>query len=136
MMDLYPPAKPTKQDLFACESRKTGALIRFAVEAGAMLGTCSAEERARLLRFAENLGLVFQIRDDMLDSIGDAEVVGKAVGKDAGAGRKSATALLGLDGAARQASKLEDACHEALNLFGPKAIPLRDLARFAVSRMH
>ena len=136
MMDLYPPAKPTKQDLFACESRKTGALIRFAVEAGSMLGTCSAEERARLLRFAENLGLVFQIRDDMLDSIGDAEVVGKAVGKDAGAGRQSATALLGLDGAAQQASKLENACHEALNVFGPKAIPLRDLARFAVSRMH
>ena len=61
-------------------------------------------ERARLLRFAENLGLVFQIRDDMLDSIGDAAVVGKAVRKDAEAGRKSATALLGLDGAAQQAS--------------------------------
>lgn len=101
-----------------------------------MLGTCSAEERARLLRFAENLGLVFQIRDDMLDSIGDADVVGKAVGKDADAGRRSATALLGLDGAARQASLLEDACHEALDLFGPKATPLRDLTSFAVSRMH
>ncbi|MGE8143190.1 4-hydroxy-3-methylbut-2-enyl diphosphate reductase [Novosphingobium sp. NPDC080210] len=136
MMDLFPPAKPTAQDVFECESRKTGALIRFAVEAGSMLGTCSAEERARLLRFAENLGLVFQIRDDMLDSIGDADVVGKAVGKDADAGRRSATALLGLDGAARQASLLEDACHEALDLFGPKATPLRDLTRFAVSRMH
>ena len=136
MMDLYPPAKPTKGDLFDCESRKTGALIRFAVEAGSMLGTCSSDERARLLRFAENLGLVFQIRDDMLDRIGDAGVVGKAVGKDASAGRKSATTLLGLDGAARQASQLEDACHEALNVFGSKAMPLRDLARFAVSRMH
>ena len=136
MMDLFPPPNPTAQDVFECESRKTGALIRFAVEAGSMLGTCSAEERARLLRFAENLGLVFQIRDDMLDSIGDADVVGKAVGKDADAGRRSATALLGLDGAARQASLLEDACHEALDLFGPKATPLRDLTRFAVSRMH
>ena len=136
MMDLFPPAKPSAQDLFECESRKTGSLIRYAVEAGAMLGSCSAEERARLLRFAENLGLVFQIRDDMLDSIGDAEVVGKAVGKDAEAGRKSATTLLGLDGAARQASRLEHACHEALDVFGPKAMPLRDLARFAVSRMH
>ncbi len=136
MMDLFPPAKPSPQDLFECESRKTGALIRYAVEAGAMLGACSAEERARLLRFAENLGLVFQIRDDMLDSIGDAAVVGKAVGKDAEAGRNSATTLLGLDGAARQASRLEDACHQALDGFGPKAMPLRDLARFAVSRMH
>jgi (E)-4-hydroxy-3-methyl-but-2-enyl pyrophosphate reductase len=136
MMDLFPPAKPSRQDLFECESRKTGALIRFAVEAGSMLGTCSAEERARLLRFAENLGLVFQIRDDMLDSIGDAAVVGKAVGKDAGAGRKNAATLLGLEGAAQQASRLEDACHEALGGFGAKAMPLRDLARFAVSRMH
>lgn len=136
MMDLFPPAKPSRQDLFECESRKTGALIRYAVEAGSMLGTCSAEERARLLRFAENLGLVFQIRDDMLDTIGDATVVGKAVGKDAEAGRNSATTLLGLDGAARQASRLEDACHQALDLFGPKAMPLRDLTRFAVSRMH
>jgi geranylgeranyl pyrophosphate synthase len=136
MMDLHPPAKPSAQDLYDCESRKTGALIRYAVEAGSMLGTCSAEERARLLRFAENLGLVFQIRDDMLDSIGDAAVVGKAVGKDAEAGRKNATALLGLDGAAQQASRLEGACHEALDVFGAKASPLRDLTRFAVSRMH
>lgn len=136
MMDLFPPAKPTAQDVFECESRKTGALIRFAVEAGAMLGSCSAEERARLLRFAENLGLVFQIRDDMLDTIGDASVVGKAVGKDADAGRRSATALLGIDGAARHASLLEEACNEALEAFGAKAMPLRDLTRFAVSRMH
>jgi geranylgeranyl pyrophosphate synthase len=89
-----------------------------------------------LLRFAENLGLVFQIRDDMLDAIGDAAVVGKAVGKDERSGRKSATMLLGLDGAARQAVQLEDACHQALDSFGAKATPLRDLARMAVSRMH
>lgn len=136
MLDLFPPAKPTAQDVFECESRKTGALIRFAVEAGTMLGSCSAEERARLLRFAENLGLVFQIRDDMLDMIGDTNVVGKAVGKDADAGRRSATALLGLNGAARHASLLEEACNEALEVFGAKAMPLRDLTRFAVSRMH
>ena len=136
MMDLNPPARPTPQDVFDCESRKTGALIRYAVEAGAMLGTCSAEERARLVRFAENLGLVFQIRDDMLDECGDAATVGKAVRKDSVSGRKNATHLLGLDGAAQQASRLEDACHEALEVFGAKASPLRDLTRFAVSRMH
>ncbi len=136
MMDLYPPAAPTEQDLFACESRKTGALIRFAVEAGAMLGQCSPEEQRRLLRFAENLGLVFQIRDDMLDRTGDAAVVGKALDKDAAAGRASATVLFGLAGAARQANLLESACHEALAGFGPKASPLRNLARFALNRTH
>jgi geranylgeranyl pyrophosphate synthase len=136
MLDLYPPAQPSVKDLFECESRKTGALIRFAVEAGAMLGRCSKDELARLLRFAENLGLVFQIRDDILDDIGDAAVVGKALRKDAAGGRKSATLLFGLDGAEQQASRLEDACHEALDAFGPKAMPLRDLTRFAVNRMH
>ncbi len=136
MLDLYPPAQPSKQDLFECESRKTGALIRFAVESGAMLGKCSSDDLARLLRFAENLGLVFQIRDDILDDIGDAAVVGKALRKDAAGGRKSATLLFGLDGAAQQASLLENACHEALDGFGPRAMPLRDLARFAVNRMH
>ena len=136
MMDLYPPARPSAQDLFDCESRKTGALIRFAVEAGSMLGRCSAQERSRLLHFAENLGLVFQIRDDMLDAIGNAAQLGKAVGKDAEAGRKSATTLLGIDGAADQATRLELVCNEALDPFGARARPLRDLTRFAVQRMH
>ena len=136
MLDLYPPANPTPADTFACESRKTGALIRFAVQAGAMLGDCTEEEMARLLRFAENLGLVFQIRDDLLDRVGDAGVVGKALNKDAAAGRASATVLMGVEGAVRHATLLEAACHEALDSFGAKAMPLRDLARFAVSRMH
>ena len=136
MMDIYPPAQPTPQDLFACESRKTGALIRYAVEAGAMLGSSSAEERDRLLRFAENLGLVFQIRDDILDDIGDPAVVGKALRKDATSGRKSATLLMGLPEARDAANRLEHACREALAPFGPKAIPLRDLARFAIERAH
>lgn len=136
MMDLYPPAHPSAQDLFACETRKTGALIRFAVEAGAMLGRCSAQDRRRLLLFAENLGLVFQIRDDLLDAIGDPAQLGKAVGKDAGAGRNSAATLLGIEGAADHASRLELVCNQALDPFGPRARPLRDLTRFAVQRMH
>jgi (E)-4-hydroxy-3-methyl-but-2-enyl pyrophosphate reductase len=136
MMDLYPPLKPTKADLFACESRKTGALIRYAVEAGAMLGNCSPTELERLLRFAENLGLVFQIRDDMLDSIGSVAMVGKALGKDMAAGRASATTILGVEGAAQQATELENACRGALDFFGAKANPLLDLTRFAASRMH
>lgn len=136
MMDLYPPARPTARELFACESRKTGALIRYAAEAGAMLGRCSMEERARLARFAENLGLVFQIRDDVLDDVGDAALVGKTLRKDKSVGRKSATTLFGIEGAVRQASLLETACHEALDGFGAKAGPLRDLARFAARRLH
>jgi len=136
MMDLYPPARPTAEYLFACESRKTGALIRYAVEAGAMLGTCSKEERERLLGFAENLGLVFQIRDDILDGTGDPAAVGKALRKDATSGRKTAAVVMGVSRATQEATRLEHACQEALAAFGPKAMTLRDLARFAIERAH
>ncbi|HAU22358.1 MAG TPA: 4-hydroxy-3-methylbut-2-enyl diphosphate reductase [Erythrobacter sp.] len=136
MMDLYPPAQPTEQFVFACESRKTASLIRFAVEAGAMLGRCTPDEMDRLLLFAENLGLVFQIRDDLLDNIGDVELVGKAVNKDADSGRASATVLMGVGGATEEARKRENACYEALDGFGEQAIPLMDIARFAANRMH
>jgi geranylgeranyl pyrophosphate synthase len=136
MMDLYPPDRPTVQDVLACDSRKTGALIRFAVEAGALLGHCSRAELDLLLRFAEDLGLIFQIRDDMLDQIGDLRTVGKALDKDEAAGRASVIALVGIDGAARKAGLLHKACEEVLAGLGPKAAPLRDLARFALNRMH
>ncbi|MEJ5979654.1 4-hydroxy-3-methylbut-2-enyl diphosphate reductase [Novosphingobium sp. PS1R-30] len=136
MMDLYPPAEPTAADLFACEARKTGALIRYAVQAATMLGPCSADEQDRLLQFAENLGLVFQIRDDILDRIGDPAAVGKGLRKDESSGRKSATVIMGLTGAEQEASRLKNACHEALAVFGSKASPLRDLAKFAVERVH
>ncbi len=136
MMDLYPPAAPTDQYVFECESRKTGSLIRYTVEAASMLGQCSPDGLESLLRFAENLGLVFQIRDDMLDNIGDPTVLGKSINKDAVSGRASATVLMGIDGAASKSGKLEVACYEALSNFGEQAATLRNLTRFAMSRMH
>lgn len=136
MLDLYPPPSPTADDVFECERRKTGALIRYAVEAGTLLGSCSADERDRLLRFADHLGLIFQIRDDMLDRIGDPAQVGKPLQQDAVAGRKSATEIFGLDGAELQASRLEQACIAALDGFGARAVPLRDIASFAVNRLN
>ncbi|RZI74704.1 MAG: 4-hydroxy-3-methylbut-2-enyl diphosphate reductase [Pseudomonas sp.] len=136
MMDLYPPSQPTRAELFACESRKTGALIRYAVEAGAMLGDCADDERERLARFAENLGLVFQIRDDVLDLVGDPATVGKAVAKDAERGRRTAATILGARGADEEAGRLAALCDEALAGFGAEATPLRELARFAVERLH
>jgi (E)-4-hydroxy-3-methyl-but-2-enyl pyrophosphate reductase len=136
MMDLFPPAQPTADELLACEARKTGALIRYAVGAGARLGTCSHDEQRRLMQFAENLGLVFQIRDDVLDHVGEQAVVGKAVRKDAAGGRKTAAVLWGAQNVSREASRLEGLCHEALSAFGVRAGPLRDLARFAVERTH
>lgn len=136
MMDLYAPDRPTSRHAFQCQSRKTGALIRYAVEAAAMLGECGAEERGHLLRFADNLGLAFQIRDDLLDSVGDPAVVGKALRKDPENGRKSATLLLGIEGAAKRAKALEEACHAALDTLGARATALHEFARFAACRMY
>ena len=115
------------------QAGKTGALIGFSAVAGAIIARA---DPAPLQAYADCLGLAFQIADDVLDVTGDAAKTGKRVGKDADAGRKSATTLLGIEGAADQASRLELVCNEALDPFGPRARPLRDLTRFAVQRMH
>lgn len=136
MMDLFPADAAEEEAMFACEMRKTGALIRYCAEAGAILGRCDPERRAQLIRFAETLGLMFQVRDDILDGSGDTALVGKALHKDSEQGRQSATVLLGVEHARGYAAALETACYEALCSFGSEAAPLRDLARFAINRVH
>jgi geranylgeranyl pyrophosphate synthase len=136
MMDLYAPASPSSRHTFECQARKTGALIRYAVEAAAMLGNSSAEQREHLVCFAETLGLVFQTRDDLLDAVGNPAIVGKALRKDAPSGRQGATQVLGIEGAVRQMRELEEACHAALAPLGSRAEGLRELTRFAVRRSH
>ncbi|WP_216322011.1 polyprenyl synthetase family protein [Sphingomonas quercus] len=134
MMDLYPPAAPSPAHVMECEAKKTGGLIRFAVEAGAMLGHCTAEDRASLLRFADSLGLAFQIRDDLLDRTGDATAVGKKLRKDERAGRRNAVATFGLGRASARASQLARHCRDELSRFGRTARTLNDIAEFAVCR--
>lgn len=136
MMDLYPPENPSSQHTSACQARKTGALIRYAVEAATMLGSSTSDVAGHLIRFAGSLGLLFQVRDDLLDAVGNPAVVGKGLRKDLQRGRQSATALLGVEGAVGQANKLQDACRTALVPLGSKAAALLDLARFAIARMH
>ncbi len=136
MMDLDPSSHPTADQVALCASLKTGALIRFAVEAGAMLGECKPEELSALTQFAENLGRVFQIRDDLLDMVGDERVVGKAVGKDEAKGRPTALSVFGLDGTRTEASKLARECEDALDAFGQDACMLRDITRLAANRLN
>lgn len=136
MMDLYPPPHPTADQVALCASLKTGALIRFSVEAGAMLGECKPKELSALTQFAENLGRVFQIRDDVLDLIGDERIVGKAVGKDEAKGRQTALSIFGLDGTRTEASKLARECEDALDAFGHDACILRDMTRLAANRLN
>jgi geranylgeranyl pyrophosphate synthase len=136
MLDLYPSAHPGAEEVALCASLKTGALIRFSVEAGAMLGECKPAELSALVQFAENLGRVFQIRDDVLDRIGDERTLGKAVGKDAAKGRPTTVSLFGLEGTRKEASKLARECEDALDAFGQDAGMLRDMTRLAANRLN
>lgn len=113
---------------------KTGALISFCLEAGAIMGRVPAEARTPLRGYARDLGLAFQIADDLLDVEGDSARTGKAVRKDIEAGKATFVSLLGVDRARQQASALIDQAIGHLHSFGQEADLLRAIARFAIER--
>ncbi len=113
---------------------KTGALIAFACEAGAILAKASPELRTALRGYAHDLGLAFQIADDLLDVEGSAEETGKPVGADAAAGKATFVSILGVDRARAQARLLVDQAVAHLDLFEQRAELLRQVARFVVNR--
>ncbi len=113
---------------------KTGALIAFACEAGAVLGRAPRERRHALRAYAHDMGLAFQIADDLLDVEGKAETVGKATGKDAAAGKATFVSILGVERARAQAAMLSEQAIQHLDLFDEKADLLRQAARFVITR--
>ena len=113
---------------------KTGALLGAAVEMGAILGRLAPEGRTHLRGFARDIGLAFQIADDLLDYEGDESAAGKALRKDAGQGKQTFVSLLGPDRARSQARMLVDQAIAHLAQHGPEADLLRRLARFIVER--
>jgi farnesyl diphosphate synthase len=125
------PAPLTLDQITALQAGKTGALIRWAAEAGAVI---AGADTAPLRAYATALGLAFQIADDVLDVTGDATKAGKALHKDAAAGKATFVSLLGLDGArARARSLVDDAC-DALSPYGARADLLKEAARFSIAR--
>jgi farnesyl diphosphate synthase len=116
------------------QALKTGALIACSVEAGALLGGASGEERRRLLRYAGKLGLAFQIRDDILDVESSAEELGKPAGQDAAHDKATFVSFLGLEGAREKAGVLVKEALECLDSFGGKADFLRETAIFVIER--
>ena len=137
MMDLE--AEENRFDLpttTRLQQLKTGALIAFCLEAGAILGHVPPEGRRGLRAYARDIGLAFQIADDLLDVEGDAAVVGKATGKDADAGKATFVSLLGVERARKQASMLVDQAIAHLAAFGAEADLLRAIARYVVERDH
>jgi farnesyl diphosphate synthase len=103
----------------------TGALIRFSAEAGAILARAGPEQQRALRVYGEALGAAFQIADDLLDAEGDARDTGKAVGKDAAAGKATFVTLLGVEGARARLAELNAEARAALLPFGE---PARELA--------
>ncbi len=137
MMDLS--AAELGLDLAAVtrlQQLKTGALIGWCVEAGAIMGRAPAEGRTGLRGYARDVGLAFQIADDLIDHEGIEEKAGKRVGKDAGAGKETFVSLLGPERARIQAEALTAQAIEHLHGFGEEADLLRAAARFAVERDH
>jgi geranylgeranyl diphosphate synthase type II len=114
--------------------RKTGALIRAAVRAGALLGGARNDQLQRLTRYAEYLGLAFQIADDILDAEGSTAVTGKRTGRDQARHKATFPAVLGLSAAKERARELLANALEEIQSFRRTADPLRELARFTVGR--
>lgn len=113
---------------------KTGALIVFSGEAGAILGRTEERRRQALRGYAHDVGLAFQIVDDLLDEEGESEEIGKTAGKDMEAGKATFVSLEGIDGARTKAYMLTDQAVQHLEIFGTKAENLRNLAKFIINR--
>ncbi|WP_259467542.1 polyprenyl synthetase family protein [Sphingomonas sp. PP-F2F-G114-C0414] len=116
------------------QQMKTGALISASVEAGAILGRLPPEGRVGLRGYAHDLGLAFQIADDLLDAEGDEAVVGKSLRKDEVAGKETFLSLLGPERAREQARMLVDQAIAHLHSYGKEADLLRDIARYVLER--
>jgi farnesyl diphosphate synthase len=135
MMDLV--AQQQSFDLATVtrlQALKTGALIACAVEAGAILGRIPPDARTGLRGYARDVGLAFQIADDILDVEGDEDTAGKKLRKDADAGKETFLTLLGLDRAREQARLLVDQAIDHLHAYGEEADLLRDIARYTLER--
>lgn len=116
------------------QKMKTGALISFAVDAGAVLGGAEPSDRHALAGFAHDIGLAYQIADDVLDVEGDADHLGKSVGKDAAQDKSTFVSLLGVARAREQALQLSHQAVGYLDVFGARADPLREAAAFVIQR--
>ncbi|MBW3096590.1 polyprenyl synthetase family protein [Pseudohoeflea coraliihabitans] len=121
-------------DVARMQAMKTGALLRFACEAGAVVAGAGPAERRRFVAFGERIGLAFQLADDLLDVTADSAVVGKATGKDAERRKATFVALNGIDHARRRCAELIDEAAAELAEFGASADILKEAAAFIARR--
>jgi farnesyl diphosphate synthase len=137
MIDLEAERRSLSMDqVLELQRLKTGALIGFACEAGAILGAAPPDARAALHGYAADLGLAFQIQDDLLDVTGDATLTGKDLGRDEAAGKATVVALLGPAGARARLDALRASAHGHLRGIGGEVHLLREVFDFAISRLN
>ena len=139
MIDMSPPPESdgeTLNHLARMQRMKTGALIGCAVEFGALLGGALDGDLQALNGFAHDLGLAYQIKDDLLDVHGNVEELGKAVAKDKGAGKKNFVSLLGERGAIDRIEMLASQAKDHLSAFGEKGAVLSRTVDFVLERRH
>jgi farnesyl diphosphate synthase len=135
MIDLLAEGRALDlEQILELQRLKTGVLIGFACEAGALLGAGTDSARRALLGYAADLGLAFQIQDDLLDVTGDADVTGKDLRRDAAAGKATVVALLGVAGARRRLEELRNSALTHLELLGSDSGVLRATFDFVISR--
>jgi farnesyl diphosphate synthase len=135
MMDIEAPAAGfDAEEVITLQRMKTGALFEFACEAGAILAQAGAEPQAMARAYARDVGLAFQIADDLIDLEGDAALAGKAVGKDQELGKATLVGLWGAEKARQEAARLAAAAAARLAAFGPEADLLRALPYFLLDR--
>jgi len=128
------PLKLTRREVEALQDKKTGALIRCAVRMGALIGGATDSEMQALTRYAEHLGLAFQIADDLIDAEGDAATAGKATAKDLGRGKATLVSLEGIPAAKALLDAVIAKAEACLAPFGTKAEMLRDAVHFMALR--
>ncbi|MEM9616950.1 MAG: polyprenyl synthetase family protein [Pseudomonadota bacterium] len=135
MIDIYAEQKDFDlAGVTQLQRLKTGALIRFSAVGGGLIGEGDAGEIAALTAYAEDLGLAFQIVDDILDATADAQTLGKPAGQDAEMDKATFIKLLGMDGAKSKAAELVERCKSHLDRFGDAAAPLKGAADFVFER--
>jgi len=139
MLDLlaeqkHPATTDAEKLIKHIEEMKTGRLLRYAVEAGALIGNATSEENAALIRYSRCIGIAFQIADDILDVTGNEELVGKTLRKDNAQDKLTFVCIYGIDKARQIAENLIHQAIDSLDMFGDKADTLRNLAGFIINR--
>ena len=137
MIDLEAEQRSLNMDqVLELQRLKTGALISFACEAGAILGAAPVAARKALRGYAADLGLAFQIQDDLLDVTGDAALTGKDLGRDEAAGKATVVSLLGTDGARERLEQLRSSASTHLRGIGREVHLLHEVFDFVISRLN